>query len=144
MNQAGIKALIALSTVAVFALAAGRPGVAVAACALPSPYEIYFESGGSALTSSAATTADGIVAKFLAVCPSSKILVTGHSDGAEATGANPAISLQRAHAIRAYLVAHGIGAAVISVEDKGFTAPARETAPNVGEPQNRSVDVTIN
>lgn len=106
-------------------------------------FQIFFSSGLSDMTQSAQDTADEVV-KFLAECSANFFDVSGHSDGAEATGSEPSVSRARADKVHDYLVAHGAKSAVFQVFDDGFTKPMVPSGPTDEEPLNRFVTIDIN
>jgi outer membrane protein OmpA-like peptidoglycan-associated protein len=74
---------------------------------------------------------------------SSLVTITGHSDTSEADPEK--LSLARAVAVLNALVALGVPQGVaITVIGRGTAEPLHKTGPNVGEPRNRHVSVTIN
>lgn len=71
-----------------------------------------------------------------------RILVTGHADRAGPDPYNAALSLRRAEAVRAALVAAGTAARRIAVTALGESAPAVPTGDGVREPRNRRAEIT--
>jgi len=72
-----------------------------------------------------------------------RILVTGHADRAGPEPYNAALSLRRAEAVRAALVAAGTAARRIAVTALGESAPAVPTGDGVREPRNRRTEIRL-
>ena len=69
------------------------------------------------------------------------IVVTGHTDRSGQDPYNAALSLRRADAVRAALVAAGIAGQRITVKARGEGAPLVATADGVREPKNRRAEI---
>ena len=67
----------------------------------------------------------------------------GYTDLAGTAGYNMGLSVRRANAVKAALVADGIAASRISVHGFGKTHPAVPTPDGVREPRNRRAVVVI-
>lgn len=72
-----------------------------------------------------------------------RILVTGHADRAGPDPYNAALSLRRAEAVRAALVAAGIAGQRIAVTALGESAPAVPTGDGVREARNRRAEIRL-
>jgi len=72
-----------------------------------------------------------------------RILVTGHADHVGGGHYNYRLSLQRARAVKAALVRHGVDGDLIYVAGRGFDDPAVPTGPGVRERENRQVVIEL-
>jgi len=68
---------------------------------------VYFQSGSTALTSSADSAAIAAAAKHLENDPGTYLVLAGYADSAGDASANDVLSLQRADTIRAAVLASG-------------------------------------
>ena len=127
---------------AVMAMLAGAGPLAAqdAVGAANRPAMIFFGWGGPEIDRDAAATLDEIAANF-AKAPGATLIIDGHSDRSGPAGANRRTSLQRAEAVRAYLVAKGIPASAMTTAGHGEEQPIIATADEVREPQNRRVEI---
>jgi OOP family OmpA-OmpF porin len=71
------------------------------------------------------------------------IKVAGHADTSGAEKYNQRLSVRRAEAVKAALVAYGIPANIIEVSGMGEASPMVQTPNNTREPANRRVEVTF-
>jgi len=72
-----------------------------------------------------------------------RILVTGHTDSVGTEKYNQKLSERRADAVKAYLVAHGVNAAVITAVGKGKDQPVASNKTKEGRAKNRRVDIEL-
>ena len=103
---------------------------------------MYFDNGTIALTPPTRATLDELLDKmrFLAI---RTVLVIGHADKSGNSAANHALSMRRAQAVKAYLVAHGIAPDLVHVEGKGDTQPIADDSTPEGRAKNRYVDLEV-
>jgi outer membrane protein OmpA-like peptidoglycan-associated protein len=122
--------------------AAGNPcGTGHYAAVAASNYTVYFEFNKADLTPDARK----IVGEAAAAAKhgTARIAVDGYTDLAGTAGYNMGLSVRRANAVKAALVADGIAASRISVHGFGKTHPAVPTPDGVREPRNRRAVVVI-
>lgn len=72
-----------------------------------------------------------------------KIRISGHTDGAGDPGLNKALSLDRAGAVRDFLVEKGVPFERLRIAGWGGTRPLASNATEVGRSKNRRVELTI-
>ena len=72
-----------------------------------------------------------------------KIIVRGYTDTSGGEEYNMRLSVKRANAVRAVLIAHGIPAHKIQTEGHGETDLLVPTPKGVREPQNRRAQITF-
>ncbi|WP_026953921.1 OmpA family protein [Algoriphagus vanfongensis] len=83
------------------------------------------------------------IAEFLKKNEGFKIRINGHTDSAGDPGLNKALSLERAGAVRDYLVENGIGFERLRISGWGGTRPVASNATEAGRSKNRRVDLTV-
>ena len=72
-----------------------------------------------------------------------KIIITGHTDNVGAADYNMKLSLQRAEAVRDYLVGLGVDPAKLEVKGEGMANPLADNSTAEGRAKNRRVEVDI-
>lgn len=80
---------------------------------------------------------------FLSENPDLKIRISGHTDSAGDPGLNKALSLDRAGAVRDYLVDQGVDFERLRISGWGGTRPIASNATEAGRSKNRRVELTI-
>ena len=75
--------------------------------------------------------------------PDSKIVVQGYTDSQGSDAFNLELSRQRAEAVRAYLVSHGIAADRATAEGYGPARPVADNASPEGRADNRRVEIVV-
>jgi len=127
-------------------LIASVAGAMLAACqqpqtAVPQAYTVYFNTGQSALSPEASATVSQAAAAFRQ--GGTAVGVRGHADTVGNATYNMQLSLQRAMAVRQALVRDGVPASAILTGGVGEQNLPVQTADNVPERRNRSVDIAI-
>ncbi len=105
-------------------------------------YLLYFEPGGSQLTSESEARLAEVLAGASAR-PGGEIIVTGHTDRVGTLESNDALSLQRAAAIRAVLLQRGFDPALVDAVGRGEREPLVPTDDEVAKPRNRRAEVLV-
>jgi outer membrane protein OmpA-like peptidoglycan-associated protein len=107
-------------------------------------YSIEFDTGKATFTPKAAATLQDLFNNVQAT--GLIVQVNGHTDNVGAPASNMALSLQRANAVKAWLIANGQG----SIPDKrvttrafGDTTPMADNASPAGRAANRRVEVLL-
>lgn len=108
-----------------------------------SSYIVYFEWGQVQLTATATKIVDD-VAKELADSDDYEVVLNGHTDTSGSQKFNMKLSLKRAEAVKARLVADGVKANAIKLFAYGETDLAQPTKDNVKEKTNRRVEIFLN
>jgi hypothetical protein len=103
--------------------------------------DIHFETGSSAVV-------DGVsslirLAKILDAHRDLRVELTGYTDSVEAPTAAQKLSLARAEAVKAYLVAHGANAEQIVARGSGSSASVGDNSSREGRFRNRRVSIAI-
>ena len=83
------------------------------------------------------------IASFLQEQPNLSVTLTGHADGIGTREANQRISVQRAQAVRDFLVRQGIAAKRIRVKGRGAQAPLYPNTQEVLRAKNRRVEIGL-
>jgi OOP family OmpA-OmpF porin len=71
------------------------------------------------------------------------IIATGHTDSTGPASYNQKLSLQRANAVRDYLVNQGINANLVYTEGMGERSPVATNRTPIGRAMNRRVDIEV-
>jgi hypothetical protein len=108
----------------------------------PQVFSVLFDTGRSTLPAPGRATVQQAAAAYQSA-RGSGVTVTGHTDTTGSEQMNMALSQQRAQAVTNALVAAGVPAASINASGTGESSLPVQTADNVSEQRNRSVDITI-
>ena len=108
----------------------------------PHHFILYFDQGSTELTPASRSDFSAIVAVIRAYA-SVDTSVVGHTDTAGDARTNQGLSLRRALAVGALLVAGGIDPGALEITSHGEANPLVPTGDNVSEPRNRRVEVTV-
>ncbi|MDO8319352.1 OmpA family protein [Rhodoferax sp.] len=109
---------------------------------LPEQFLLYFETGGTKLT----TESEALLPRIIERAKARKSLdmsVIGHSDTQGQSQANEALALQRASAMATQLRELGLMDAVLSIESHGERNLLVATPDDSAEPRNRRVEITL-
>jgi outer membrane protein OmpA-like peptidoglycan-associated protein len=116
-----------------------------ALAAQPAPplhFVLYFEQGSTELIPESRLAVPAVVTAVRERA-SVDTSVVGHSDTAGDAAKNLELSLRRAMAVAALLVAEGIAPGSLDITSHGEANLLVPTADNVAEPKNRRVEVTV-
>ncbi|MBS1580671.1 MAG: OmpA family protein [Bacteroidetes bacterium] len=103
---------------------------------------VHFEKDRSALTPEATEALDGFLAT-LDLTGDYAVAINGHTDSDGSDAYNEALSTARAEAVRDYLVAHGVDAALITTRRSGERDPIASNGDARGMAENRRVQVSF-
>ncbi len=106
-------------------------------------YLVYFNFDQFAIRPDTASILDRVALAIVELDASSVSLI-GHTDTAGPAAYNQKLSVERALAVKDYLEARGIPAAVLTTSGKGETDPRVPTPDGVREQENRRVEIRIN
>lgn len=129
-------------------VAAAAPAAPAAApaeeepAALPRSFMVFFDWDRSDVTAEA----DAILtdaAQYAKTTGAVRIATTGHADRSGSDAYNMGLSMRRAEAIKARLLALGVAENEISMDAKGEREPLVPTDDGVREPQNRRVEIVL-
>lgn len=117
------------------ALAACRPTAA-------SAFIVYFGFDRTNLTDQARETLDEVV-QAVSSMGATALSVVGHTDTVGSFEYNQGLSERRARRVAEGLVERGIPSDAMTLAGRSYSQPAVETGPNVREPLNRRVEITL-
>ena len=117
------------------------PQRAMAPSPMP-PATVYFASGSSTLSQESMATIQQVAANYRTT-GNATVTLTGHTDTVGSPDFNMALSQRRADAVRNALVREGVPAAAITGGGQGEASLPVQTADNVDERRNRSVDIAV-
>lgn len=75
--------------------------------------------------------------------PALRVIITGHTDGQGDREKNVALSLNRAEAVKTYLVQHGVDAERIEAHGSGPDQPLADNATAAGRQKNRRIEFKL-
>ena len=101
---------------------------------------INFASGGAAVPNEAAPVLKQAAKAIAALPAASEVFIIGHTDNVGAAESNAALSLQRAEAVRAALVANGVAQPRLKVAGAGDSLPIATNATEQGRFANRRIE----
>lgn len=101
-------------------------------------YGILFDTGKATIQSASAKCLDEVT-KLLRKNADWKMRIEGHTDNVGGAEANLKLSQQRADAVRAWLVAHGVEGGRLTAKGLGETKPVAENTTEDGRAKNRRV-----
>lgn len=104
--------------------------------------DVLFETGRAELKPGAARSLDQL-AQALRSDDRSSVAIEGHTDSTGSRDYNVDLSLRRAQSVQAYLVAHGVSPARITVRGMGPDFPVAGNDSASGRLQNRRVEVIV-
>jgi OOP family OmpA-OmpF porin len=103
---------------------------------------VRFATANSVSDKDAQARLDDLVGKLKGV-NLEVIIVVGHTDNVGNAAANQRLSLQRAEAVKKYLVGKGIEPNRIYTEGKGPTQPVADNRTAEGRAKNRRVEIEV-
>jgi len=117
---------------------------AVIACrgSTESAFVVYFGFDRYDLTDRARQTLDATVAAVRKMSATA-LSVVGHTDTVGSLEYNQTLSERRARTVAQGLVERGVPAGDMTLAGRSWTEPAVDTGPNVREPLNRRVEITL-
>ena len=103
---------------------------------------LFFKTGSRTLERESTVDLDRL-AYFLKANPDIRIEIGGHTDNVGSPEANKQLSLERAEAVKSYLVGNRIPADRIEVEGYGDTKPIADNQTEAGRRVNRRVEMRV-
>lgn len=119
------------------------PAAIVEPPALPRSFLVFFDWDRSDITQEAEAILSDAAA-YAKTNGAVRIGATGHADRSGTDAYNMALSMRRANAVKARLLALGVMENEISIAAKGEAEPLVPTEDGVREPQNRRVEIILN
>lgn len=106
------------------------------------PNNVTFDSSSAQLKAAGANTLSG-VAMVVAEFDKTRLNVVGHTDSTGSRDLNMKLSAQRADAVAAQLIGHGVTGSRISTLGVGPDQPVATNSTAAGKAQNRRVTITL-
>lgn len=103
---------------------------------------IEFESGKAVLTPTGTQILDEMVVALNKV-QGKNVKIIGHTDSQGDPAKNQPLSLQRAEAVKQYLIAKGIAPTRLTAEGLGSTKPVADNATEEGRKKNRRIEFDV-
>ncbi|GAB4208400.1 MAG: hypothetical protein OHK0013_26850 [Sandaracinaceae bacterium] len=100
---------------------------------------ILFQTGSATIDPESNARLDRVV-EYMTHRPSVRIRISGHTDNVGDPRRNLTLSQQRAEAVRAYLVSHGIDGSRVEAIGYGDTRPVATNDTEAGRAQNRRIE----
>jgi len=107
------------------------------------PQPIYFATDKSDILPKYNKSLDQL-AQYMQQCTSCRLTVSGHTDNTGQDEINQPLSLERAQAVKNYLVQKGISATRINCTNHSSAQPVRPNTNASNKQRNRRVEITIN
>ena len=104
---------------------------------------VLFASGKYALLETAMTKLDQVAEALKAQDPDKRMVVEGHTDNQGSDRLNQPLSLNRATAVREYLVSRGVDAQKISAIGMSSSKPITDNRTSENRANNRRVEIVI-
>jgi OOP family OmpA-OmpF porin len=103
---------------------------------------IQFDSGSAAIDPDSAGLLDRLIETAMR-CPTATIEIGGHTDSEGTEVNNQRLSLQRAQAVRTYLIGKGVAAPRLVAKGFGATVPIADNATPEGRAENRRIEFVV-
>ncbi len=103
---------------------------------------VFFDAGSNALERESTVDLDRVVL-FLRANPDMRVEIGGHTDNQGGPEENMRLSLERAEAVKSYLVGNRIPAKQIEVKGYGDTKPIAANSTEEGREMNRRVEMRV-
>lgn len=103
---------------------------------------VFFETGKSVLRAESDNALNDL-AEIMKLKPGLVIEISGHTDNVGTPESNLQLSLDRANAVKSYLVQHGVAAARVTTKGYGDTQPSATNETEEGRKKNRRTEVKI-
>jgi outer membrane protein OmpA-like peptidoglycan-associated protein len=106
------------------------------------PSDISFPVGQATITPNFRSMLDNF-AQSLQQNPETTVTIVGHTDATGSSTVNEPLSLQRADAVRDYLVSRGVASSRIVVDGRGAREPVASNDTEAGRARNRRVEIFL-
>ena len=106
------------------------------------PSDVSFDTGRYDIKANMRPVLDNL-ANGLNQHPITTITIVGHTDSTGSDAVNNPLSINRASAVRDYLVARGVAAQRIGIEGRGARQPIADNSTPSGRAMNRRVEVFV-
>ncbi|OMG56237.1 hypothetical protein BJN45_00980 [Azonexus hydrophilus] len=106
------------------------------------PSDISFDSGRYDIKPTLRPVLDRL-ATSLSQHPVTRVTIVGHTDNVGSDAGNNPLSVNRASAVRDYLVPRGVAASRISIDGRGSREPVADNSTAAGRAMNRRVEIFV-
>ena len=106
------------------------------------PSDISFDSGRYDIKPSLRPVLDRL-ATSLSQHPVTRVNIVGHTDNVGSDATNNPLSINRASAVRDYLVPRGVAASRVSIDGRGSREPVADNSTANGRAMNRRVEIFV-
>jgi len=117
--------------------------VSKAAALTPPSFMVFFSPNSPAITPLGDKAIEWAASAYQQRGIQARIVVSAHTDGAEAQSSRIDLSPERGSAVKRRLIALGVPADKIEVEAYTDSRPLARVMPGTAEPQNRRVEIVF-
>ncbi|MBK6853277.1 MAG: OmpA family protein [Burkholderiales bacterium] len=108
------------------------------------PSDVSFDFGSASIRPAMRTVLDPFAASLLGDAnANTRVEIVGHTDSTGSESVNSALSVERAHSVRDYLLSQGVPAPRVTTLGKGEREPVADNASESGRARNRRVEIFL-
>lgn len=108
------------------------------------PSDVSFDFGSASIRPAMRTVLDPFAASLHGDAnANTRVEIVGHTDSTGSESVNNALSVERAHSVRDYLLAQGVPAARVTTTGKGEREPVADNTSDTGRARNRRVEIFL-
>jgi outer membrane protein OmpA-like peptidoglycan-associated protein len=108
------------------------------------PSDVSFDVGSASIRPAMRTVLDPFAASLHGDAnANTRVEIVGHTDSTGSEAVNNALSLERAHSVRDYLLSHGVPAVRVTTSAKGEREPVADNTSESGRARNRRVEIFL-
>ncbi len=108
------------------------------------PSDVSFDFGSASIRPAMRTVLDPFAAGLLGDAnANTRVEIVGHTDSTGSESVNSALSVERAHSVRDYLLSQGVPAPRVTTLGKGEREPVADNASESGRARNRRVEIFL-
>jgi outer membrane protein OmpA-like peptidoglycan-associated protein len=108
------------------------------------PSDVSFDFGSASIRPAMRTVLDPFAASLHGDAnANTRVEIVGHTDSTGSEAVNNALSLERAHGVRDYLVERGVPATRVTTAGRGEREPVADNTSDAGRARNRRVEIFL-
>jgi outer membrane protein OmpA-like peptidoglycan-associated protein len=108
------------------------------------PSDVSFDFGSASIRPAMRTVLDPFAASLHGDAnANTRVEIVGHTDSTGSESVNNALSIERAHSVRDYLLAQGVPAPRVTTTGKGEREPVADNTSDAGRARNRRVEIFL-
>ncbi len=108
------------------------------------PSDVSFDFGSASIRPAMRTVLDPFAASLQGDAnANTRVEIVGHTDSTGSESVNNALSVERAHSVRDYLLSQGVPAPRVTTLGKGEREPVADNASESGRARNRRVEIFL-